>query len=162
MRNRLVGAVFVGALAVGCSSSSSSGPSFTFLDAQTFCNQYVNTCKGGNGETVDQCLQTARALRVSQACADAMKNASCNDLTSSTAPLNDTCFPKCNKASTATCESDQQALDSCNADGRTQVFDCKQSCAATSTTSGMPFYSGTCGTSYQGKTSTQPQCWCTK
>jgi hypothetical protein len=152
----------VGALAVACSSSSSSTASYTTLDAQTFCNQYVNTCKGGGGETVDQCLQTARALRVSQACADAMKNATCSDLTNDNAPLNDTCFPKCDKPNTATCEGDGQALDSCNSSGRAQVFDCKQSCAATATTSGQPFFSGTCGTSYQGQTSSQPQCWCTK
>ena len=148
------------ALLAACSSSSSSSPSYTYLDAQSFCSKYVNTCMGGG--TVDTCLQTASALRVTQGCADAMKSASCNDLKSTTAPVNDTCFPKCDKPNTATCESDNQALDSCDSDGRTQVFDCKKSCSATSSTSGAPFYSGTCGTSYQGQTSQQPKCWCTK
>jgi hypothetical protein len=159
---RTFGVLVLAALLGACSSSSSSSPSYTFLDAQGFCNQYVNNCHLGNGETVDQCLQTASALRVSQACADAMKNASCNDLSSDTAPLNDTCFPKCDKSNTSTCESDGKALDSCNTSGRTQVFDCDKSCAATGPTSGAPFFTQTCGTSYQGQTSPQPQCWCTK
>jgi len=153
------------ALTIGCSSSSTSSTSgnYTYLDADSFCNSYVTMC-GGSG-TVASCLETARAVRVSQSCADKIKSASCDDLLgkgSSGTALNDLCFPSCNKASTASCESDNQALDSCGDDGRSKVFDCTKSCAATGGRTGSPNYSGTCGTDYKGQTNAQPICWCVK
>jgi hypothetical protein len=159
-----VGAVLVASVialsASACSSSSTSAPAYTSLDAQAFCTMNVTTCN--NGGTLDSCLETARALRVSQACADAMKTATCKDLSDSTAPLNDTCFPKCDTPNTATCESDNNALDKCDSDGRFQVFDCAKSCSATGGRTGLPFFTGTCGTSYQGQTSADAVCWCSK
>ncbi len=149
----------------GCSSSSTSTTTsgYTFLDADSFCSSYVTKC-GGSG-TVASCLETARALRVSQSCADKMKAASCDDLLgkgSGGTALSDLCFPSCNKSGTATCESDNQALDSCGSDSRLKVFDCTKSCAATGATSGKPNFSSTCGTDYKTETSTQPICWCVK
>ena len=151
---------------LGCSSSSTSGSSsggFTYLDVDSFCASYVTMC-GGSG-TVASCLETARALRVSQSCADKIKSASCDDLLgkgSSGTALNDLCFPSCTKTSTATCEDGSQALDTCGDDSRLKVFDCTKSCAATGGRTGSPNYSGTCGTDYKGQTSSKPICWCVK
>jgi hypothetical protein len=165
MRDAARWAGIAGILLTGCSSSSSSdtSSSHAFLDADSFCNAYVTMC-GGAG-TVSSCLETARAVRVSQSCADKMKSATCDDLLgkgASGAALNDLCFPACTKTSTATCESDSQALDSCGSDGRLKVFDCTKSCAATGGSTGSPNYSGTCGTAYKGQSSAQSICWCTK
>ena len=171
MRTGVLLAGFVGFLLAGCSSSSSSSTggsggsgsgSYTFLDADSFCNMYVTTCKGSG--TVATCLETARAVRVSQACADGIKTATCDQLLGTTAAagasLNDMCFPTCKPPSTSTCENDNQAVDTCGADGRLKVFDCTKSCAATGVSSGEPNYSGTCSTVYKGFTRPQPICWC--
>jgi hypothetical protein len=164
---------FAGLLLLACSgSSTSSGGTggtagagtgdYTYFDAQSFCDTYVNTCKGSG--TVASCLETARAVRVSKTCADGVKTASCDQLLGKAgdggAALNDLCFPTCKDKGTSVCENDSQAVDVCGDDGRLKVFDCTKSCAATGVTTGEPNYTGTCSTVYKGFLRNQPICWC--
>ena len=69
----LAAIVSFGAAAACSSSSSSPDQSYTFLDSQAFCSQYITQCKGSG--TFADCQANSEPLRVSQSCADGAKNA---------------------------------------------------------------------------------------
>jgi hypothetical protein len=141
---------------LGCSGDDKSEHKTTArvaLDANAFCNKAVTSCGTGKAK-LSECLAAFAAVRVSPECADALLNASCSDLASTTSSVDSICFPPCSTPGT-TCNGDG-TLSICGNASKTLVYDCKTSC---STVSGNT-WTGICGKSAEGKTSEQDKCWC--
>ena len=81
----------------------------------------------------------------------AIANGDCNDFLQGT--THTICFPDCN-GGVDTCNGDG-TMDVCNAQNLFGVQDCKASCTQAGAT-----YSGTCGKTFQARSSTEDVCWC--
>ena len=143
-----------------CSSSSSSGSNLVAIDANALCNQIVNQCQVTTDGTVEQCSAGLSENRVTQACANLVKTATCADLASADSKLNTTCFPSCNDPGSYHCNGDG-TITECAAGGdggagRQATLDCTAVCANEQGTT----YTGACGTSYQTHASPHDICWC--
>jgi len=149
---------FTALLIAACGGSTAGtgggGSSGVAVDADALCNKYVTDCHQAT-ITLDDCKKTYVAVRVSQSCADAIKNATCTDLTSATSSTLDTCFPTCTTSGSQTCNGDG-TVTTCSSSTHTYVFDCASLCS--SVLNGT--YTGTCGTTFEGQTSEKPKCWC--
>jgi hypothetical protein len=151
------------ALALACSSSSKT-TSYVSIDAQAFCTKDITTCGDTTSGTIDQCVANVSLVRVSTTCASLIDNATCDDLLTETSTFEMTCFPQC-AALGDTCNVDGKTITVCEAEtpdggvgesgSRSLVLDCAAACTQQNLT-----YSGTCGTSFDGQTSDNPQCWC--
>ena len=132
------------ASASGCSSSSGGGGGF----ASQFCSK-VSSC----GQTVPLCQGAFNALVLSTSCQNMLDALTCADLSAPSPPAwFQSCFPSCSTTS-ATCNGDG-TITECN--GSTQyVYECTGVCTTLSLT-----YTGSCGMSYGGNTSTTDKCWC--
>ena len=142
-----------GAALVACSSSTSgsggggseAGPAF----ANQFCSKYT-TC---NMTLPANCSGSFAAIVTSSTCKSDLLGMSCADMASTTfPPWWDSCFPPCTGTS-RTCNPDS-TITGCSG-GYELTDSCGGVCAANGLT-----YTGTCGTSYNGSTSVEPQCWC--
>jgi hypothetical protein len=144
----------------GASSSSSSGDGGTApasglvaIDADTLCTRLIKEC--GQQALQQDCISTFFPLRVTAACKSAIPTASCADLTSTTSSISTMCFPSCSTSTAPVCNGDG-TITLCNSAGSTQRKDCRDTCTA----GGYTAWTGSCGTTYAGETSTQAQCWC--
>ncbi len=133
------------------SSGGGDGGGRQAIDSEKLCTRLVNDCK--QPTTPSDCQKQYAAVLVTPACADALANGTCDDLTSSTSSVVATCFPPCSGA-LAECNGDG-TINVCTADGTTTVLDCQGYCKAQGGT-----YSGTCGQSFDAQVSESPQCWC--
>lgn len=113
------------------------------------CQLLVEECQVLTS-SVAQCASTYGALRVSQACADSIEGATCDDIET----IQATCLPPC-ATSKGSC-NDDGTLTAC-VEGVTYTFDCKALCRVNGTT-----YSGVCGMENPGtgEASTINDCWC--
>lgn len=149
-------------LAFACSSSSGSGPTVA-IDTASLCDKLVNQCNDTKLGTTDNCTTTFKVFRVSSQCASDLKNASCDDLTSSTSKVQRECFPSCDTPHTYTCNLNNTVTecdpDPNDTDGGTNI-QATLDCAAVCDTESLK-YSGTCGTAFQDQTSDHAVCWCT-
>lgn len=136
----------------GGSSGSTSSAKRRPINAEKLCTRLITECK--QAATMDLCLRQFTAMLVTGTCADALSTASCNDLTTSSSPVLNTCFPPCN-GTLAECNGDG-SITTCTTAGTTTVLDCEAACEA----DGARVYSGTCGTSYGLQVAEQPQCFC--
>jgi hypothetical protein len=144
------------------SSSSSSGAAATTtgdgstarvsIDANTLCTRLLNQC--GQSIVLADCIKSYASLRVDPSCMTGIGSATCADITDSSSAVMQTCFPPCN-GTLASC-NDDATISTCNQEGQTQVYDCREYCIA----QGFTAYTGTCGLTYQGQTAAAPQCWC--
>jgi hypothetical protein len=146
-------------LLVACSSTTTgTGTSAArqAVDADSLCDRMVNDCQVTT-KTKEECVDIYSLVRVSQACLDALKAASCEDLGdngSATSDVVKNCFPSCSGGA-----------DSCNGDGTiTHCGDGKAvtlDCAGVCDQAGKE-YSGTCGTSFgeQASSDGNAKCWC--
>lgn len=152
--------VFVVA-ALGCSSSSSGGGGSGSGDVSAFCQKAVSCGqKDSTGQPITQsaCEAQFQGWIPPSTCVGAVQSASCADLNSPTPPqaLKDACFPTCTTIGAATCSGDQTRITDCQSLGNF-TFDCSAVCTRAGKT-----YTGSCGTTYGGQTSStgQPVCWC--
>ncbi|MBX3263815.1 MAG: hypothetical protein KF782_29345, partial [Labilithrix sp.] len=139
----------------GASSGSTGGAGSAGrrpINSDKLCSRLITEC--GQAITMETCRRQFTAILVTGACADALAAASCTDLTTSSSPVLDTCFPPCSGA-LATCNGDG-SITVCTTAGTTNVLDCEEACKA----DGARAYSGTCGTSDGAQISDTPQCWC--
>lgn len=155
--------VFGLAVAVVACSSSSKSAALVALDAQSFCNKDVTTCGDTSIGTLDECTANIALLRFTQACANLVSSATCDDLLNPSSSFTSTCFPSC-KTPGYSCDVDGKTISDCEGDtadgggssGSRNVFiDCAAGCQAQGLT-----YTGQCGTSYNGQSADHDQCWC--
>src|SRR5262245_1218423 len=105
----LPGSDNTGASPGGASSGASGGGAGGVgvrrpINAEKLCSRLIDECK--QPITRGECLRSFTAILVTGACADALATGSCTDLTTSSSPILDTCFPPCSGT-----------LASCNGDG---------------------------------------------
>ncbi len=140
------------------SSTSSSGATapagrnLVPIDTTVLCPKLVDEC--AQPLTAPGCKKQYGSLRVTATCAAAIKTANCTDLGSTSSAVSASCFPPCT-GTLATCNADG-TITLCTDTGASQVADCTASCIA----EGYSIWTGTCGTTYEGQTSAQAQCWC--
>jgi hypothetical protein len=141
----------------GCGSEAtdSSGTAGTSgratIDVDALCTKLISEC--GTLLTPVECKKQYAPLRVSSACAAALKKGTCAELTSPSSALIRGCFPACS-GTLATCNADG-TITRCTDSGGSQVLDCAATCTADGFT-----YTGTCGTTYKDRTAAVAQCWC--
>lgn len=139
----------------GTGATGSVSSALVALPADALCKHLINDCQ----QTFDSesaCLANYLPLRVSSACASAVATASCTDLADPSSAISQSCFPTCDATSTpATCHADG-TITLCTTSATTHVNDCKQSCVSDGYTS----WTGSCGTTFDGQTADQSQCWC--
>ncbi len=132
-------------------------------DGTTICDKAVNQCGLGTYGSIDQCHGKLAALRVTKACADGLKTASCDELSDAGSAVQSSCFPSCDNAGTYACIFGGRAITDCQEQvsgsdaGILYTYDCEGICKL----QGATGYSGTCGTSYQEQTQDHAVCWCT-
>lgn len=143
-----------------CSSSSSSSSNSVAIDANALCNEIVNQCNVTTDGTLEQCSAALSENRVTQACANLVKTATCDDLSNANSTLNTTCFPSCSDPGAYHCNGDgtitECAAEADGGTGRSRTLDCNAVCANEQGTT----YTGACGTSYQTHASPHDICWC--
>lgn len=146
LRAALLLAAGLGSAGGGCSSGGGGGSSGSF--ATQFCAK-VSSC----GQSLPLCQGAFSALVLSSSCQQMLDGLTCTDLSAPTPPAwFSSCFPSCSTMSSA-CNGDGTITE---CDGTFQyVYECTGICTAESLT-----YTGTCGTSYAGNTSTTAKCWC--
>jgi len=154
MAARLLVVFVVLAALVGCSSSDAP----TASAVERICTRLVYCGdKDASGAPLTQlsCEISFTAWLPPGACAPAYESSTCADVIASPVPadLRAACFPACAET---TCSADGRTLNVCGSTGLV-AFDCAKYCEA----DGKQF-SGICGKTYNGKTSStgKPVCWC--
>lgn len=138
----------------GSSGSRATGSSSSLkpLNEDVLCARLVEECF--QPLTKPDCRRSFGALRVTEACVNALTSATCAELSSTTSAVSTTCFPACSGA-LATCNADN-TLTFCTPEGTTRVADCSESCVL----DGYAKWTGVCGISHDGQTVARAQCWC--
>ncbi|MDF2695976.1 MAG: hypothetical protein K0S65_4359 [Labilithrix sp.] len=122
------------------------------IDVGSFCGKVVNTC-GNSAITVSDCIKSFAAVRVTADCAAALEGASCTEF-SPGSDVQTSCFPACDTPGGQSCNGDG-TLSTCGEASTLVVLDCKAACSAEGKS-----WTGECGTSGNGQTSSTEKCWC--
>ena len=146
----------------GCGGSTIEPTDIVVPDQGTICDKAINQCGIGIYGSIDQCEDKFASLRVTSACAEGLKTASCDDLSNPTSAIQQQCFPPCENGGTYSCiyggravtECQQQTYDSDA--GILYTYDCSGICKL----KGASDYSGVCGTDYQDQHADHDVCWC--
>ena len=157
-------AIVIGIMgAAGCSSSGSAG-NITGAgdDLASFCQKTAQCGTkdiAGESFTQDECEVILAGWIPPPGCASAVQQAACSDFNqywpNLSASIKGICAPSCLTEKPAVCNTDQTQITKCDPSDGLRTFDCASYCSAIKKS-----YSGTCGTSYGGQTSTVDKCWC--
>lgn len=156
---RIYALVCITAFATAACSSDSDGTSDIGngqADVTRICQRLV-ACgeRGSDGTPYTQgiCELDHRGWLPLPGCAAQIEKSSCGDIAMSTPPeaLQNACFPMCAET---TCSGDQQTIAMCTSSGAL-TYACATICERLDQK-----YTGICGKSANGQTSTTPKCWC--
>jgi hypothetical protein len=130
------------AFAAACSDDDQDG------DTARTCSRACQTVAPCEGDTQAECEQGLCPVIFSEQCLQAIEAAPCEDTVQESPSYNDLCFPPCSDG-VQTCNGNQIALCAPFPDqDRQATLECSDVCELNGST-----YSGTCGTSYMGQTS---------
>lgn len=135
----------------GCGSQDAAEPASVAVPDCSVCD-HLASC---TNQAFAKCTGTCNLFMLSATCSDAIRAASCEDSAKPPPALVAAC-------ATPTCDGDSAT---CNADGTIDLcvvgVNTRRYCAGACQDSGLS-YTGTCGTSYHGRSSTTglAVCWC--
>lgn len=136
----------------GGGGDGTTGTSRVALDVKSFCNKAVTTC-GDNATSESDCEAMFAAVRVTQDCATALLNASCDDLAGGSGAVG-SCFPSCTTPGATTCNGDG-TLSVCGNASKALVYDCATTCTEVGKSG-----SGKCGTANDNSGNSGQKCLC--